>query len=97
MRKSIVLLVMGMLVAFSTQARNKQYTRKATPEDPTFDLVISYWDTPDADKKVKIEAIIRYAADALYEATEGAHRLKNVYIYLNEKESTNCYIQCAFV
>ena len=77
----------GVLMAVAVQARNKQYTRLATPGDPTFDIVISYWDEPDGDNdgdtqdpvnpsaQDKIEKIIHYFADGIYEVTEGTHRL----------------------
>ena len=77
----------GVLMAVAVQARNKQYTRLATPGDPTFDIVVSYWDEPEGDNngdtqdpvnpstQDKIEKIIQYFADGVYESTEGAHSL----------------------
>ena len=77
--------VIGLLAVTMVQARNKQYTRLATSGDPTFDLVISYWEDPDGDNdgdtqdpvnpsaQDKIENIIGYMADAVYETAEGTY------------------------
>ena len=48
--KRVVMCVVGMLVAMGTQARHPQFTRLATPSDPTFDIVIAYRHDPDGDK-----------------------------------------------
>jgi len=37
MRKKIVLVMAGMLTVLAVQARHPQFTRLATPSDPTFD------------------------------------------------------------
>ena len=62
-----------------------------------FDLVISYYGFPAGDNdgnhqnpsnpstQDRIETIIQYFADGVYEMTEGAHRLKDIRIYLHER------------
>lgn len=51
--------------------------------DTPFDIKLSYYDTSSNAnaRKAGIEANIRHFAEALYEATNGAHRLRNVTIY----------------
>ena len=85
--KRAVFLAVGLL-AVAVQARHPTLTRIATPGDPTFDIVISYWSTPDGDNdgktqdpenpstQDKIERIIQHFADCVYERTEGIHLLR---------------------
>jgi len=83
-----------MLVAIGTQARHPQFTRLATPGDPTFDIVISYWrKNPDDEIKGKVGLIITNFAHCVYESTEGVHRLKKVRIFTSEKNADKCDIQ----
>jgi len=73
-----------------------------------FNIVISHWDADpegdndgnkqDADpanwsKQDKIEKTIQYAADSIYEATEGRHSLGTVKIYKGWKNKEQCDIQ----
>ena len=59
--KKAVLLTIGMLVAMGTQARHPTLTRIATPGDPTFDIVIYYWQkNPDDEIKGKVGRIIHF-------------------------------------
>jgi hypothetical protein len=72
MSKRVMLLAAGMLAAVVAQARHPTLTRIATPGDPTFDLVVSYWQgSPDTGTKANIENAISNLTDAVYEMTEG--------------------------
>ena len=51
--KRIVLFAMGVLMAAVAQARHPQFTRLATPGDPTFDIVISCRENPEEDNDGK--------------------------------------------
>jgi len=83
---TVLVLAIGVV-----QARHPTYTRKATPGDRTFDLVISYWkDNPDAENKRKVENVISNFCDAVFEATEGCHRIKTVRIYTGRKSASEC-------
>ena len=71
-----------------------------------FDLVVSHWGYPDGDNdgnsqaenpaewstQDKIEKAFQYAAEGLYEATEGMHLLRNVRIFKGGKRKDNCDI-----
>ena len=65
----------------------------------TFDIVISYHGDPQGDDdgntqgvdigsadQDKIERIIQFMADGMYESTEGQHKLRNVRIFRNSKK-----------
>ena len=105
MKARNVLMMVGVLMAVAVQARHPTLTRIATPGDPTFDIVISYWSTPDGDNdgktqdpenpstQDKIERIIQHFADCVYESTEGVHRLRKVRIFMNNKNENKCDIQ----
>ena len=82
--KKTMLMTVGILTVSVMQARHPDLTRKATSGDRTFDLVISYWDDPDAGIKAKIEEVLGYFADGIFEATEGVHRLKKIHIYSSQ-------------
>ena len=83
--KKPMLLMAGLVMAGVAQARHPDLTRRATPGDRTFDLVVSYWGEPDGDydgntqdprnpsTQDKIENIIGYMADVVYETAEGTH------------------------
>ena len=69
-----------------------------------FDLVVSYHGYPDGDNdgssqeepwstQDKIEKILHYFADGIYEATEGVHRIRKVRIYKGGKKADDCNIQ----
>ena len=90
MKTRIVLCVIGMLMVVAVQARHPQFTRLATPSDPTFDIVISCWRNPDETDRSKMENIISNLTDVVYECTEGVHRLRNVRIYTNGKMKDPC-------
>ena len=47
--KRIMMCMIVLLMVTDAQARHRTQTRKATPGDPTFDIVISYWEDPDGD------------------------------------------------
>ena len=80
--RTTTVIAAGLMIAFMAQARNKEHTRLATTNNPTFDIVVSYWkNNPDAANKAKVENIISNFADGIYEMTEGAHRLKDIRIY----------------
>ncbi len=53
--------------------------------DTPFDIRVSYYDTTEnaTTRRAAIEANINYFAEALYEATNGAHRLRNVTVFTN--------------
>lgn len=70
----------------------------AAPDNGLIDIVISLWNSPDGDNdgnkqedpgspQDNIERIVQHFADAVYEMTEGAHRLRNVRIYPNAARS----------
>lgn len=50
-----------------------------------FDLTVSFYDTPEKTRELKpqIETIFRYLADAIFEMSNGAHKLRRVTIYPN--------------
>ena len=91
MKMKVVLFLIGMLmVAGVAQARHPKYTRQATAGDPTFDLVVSHYGNPDKLTRDKIENSFSNMTDAVYEMTEGIHRIKTVRIYLNGKNKDEC-------
>ena len=105
MKTRTMLLMVSVLLAVTVQARHPTLTRLATPGNPTFDLVISYEGNPDGDNdgktqdagnpstQDKIEQIIQYFADCVYESTEGAHQLRTVRIFTNKRNENKCDIQ----
>jgi len=81
-------------------------TSEVTDSKRYFDFVISYHGYPDGDNdgnrqaensaewstQDKIEKIIQYCADGVYEATEGMHLLRNITIFKGGKRSDHCDI-----
>ena len=69
------------------------------------DIVISICDSPEGDDdgdtqdannlsdQDKIEQIIQYFADGIYESTEGMHLLRNVFVYKNKANWHKCDIK----
>lgn len=62
-----------------------------TNTSQVFDLTVSYYDSPAnaAAKRAAIENNIRYFADAVYEMSNGAHKLGKVTIYTSGANSDN--------
>jgi len=58
-----------------------------------FDLTISLWSNPLGDSQDKYEKIIQFMADAIYEATEGAHKLRKIRIFRNSERFAVADIQ----
>ena len=56
-----------------------------TPDGQPDDINLSRQD--------KIEKVIQYFADGVYESTEGMHLLRNVYIFKNKANWHNCDIR----
>ena len=70
-------------IPFSLSALSFAMFAVTAQADTAFDIKVSYYDTSvnTNSRKAAIEANINSFADALYEATNGAHRIRNVTIY----------------
>lgn len=73
------------------RAGSSSYTAEASitvPGDPavsaqTIDVTVSYYEDPGATKRTAIREVLEHFADAIYEMSNGVHRLGKVTIYPN--------------
>ncbi|MFT7587575.1 MAG: hypothetical protein ACI9EW_004019, partial [Cellvibrionaceae bacterium] len=52
-------------------------------ESKYIDVSISYYSLVDTEKRLSYEEIINHYADAIYEMSNGAHQVRNVYFFLD--------------
>jgi len=108
MNKRLMLIgLCGLVVVTDAFCAKRPQQCELIGDKGYFDLVISHTGHPTGDnngnhqpaldsqysRQDEIEAIIQYWADGLYEATEGAHFLRNITIYTGGEKESTCDVQ----
>lgn len=69
------------------ERRNKQSALMAVSAATSLDLVVSLESNPLADERKRWVEMMEHFADGVWESTNGAHKLRNIRIYRNSKNT----------
>lgn len=92
-------VLFGLFLISNTQAGDHPYSKfEYDPQKGIgyFDLVVSLdWNPSQAERDGKLKNAFETYAKTVYDATEGNHKLRKIYVYLEDAEKSSCdiYIQ----
>ena len=92
-------VLFGLFLVSNTQAGDHPYSKfEYDPQKGIgyFDLVVSLdWNPSQAERDGKLKNAFENYAKTVYDATEGNHKLRKIYVYLEDAEKSSCdiYIQ----